>query len=433
MKILSIQDIKVKNFIKTVIVALILGIAAQVYINILITDFKISFAIILFPIFLFLHKDLNTVLTGLLAALSVYLLRILFFIMANGTFYEAAYAYFPELFFYSFYSIFFALLTNKNSIYNNINTLFIKLIFCDFGANFIEILIRSKCDIFHKQIFITLIIVAFLRSSIIWLMLNGIKYYKMFLLKEEHENRYKKLLWMTSKLKTEMYWMRKNMDNIEKVMSDTYDLYEKISSNKDIKLLSSKALNIAKDIHEIKKEYKLVLRGIDEIIENKLHDEGMYFSEIVSILKESFINDLNHRNLNIKLNFKIETDFFTDKHYYLMSIFRNLLSNSIDSLIETNSINKISFIHKQYDDKNIFIIQDTGCGIEKENLKYIFQPGYSTKINYTTGDINRGLGLSIVKDIVEKNLNGEIKITSKINEGTTFKIIIPKKELEVKK
>ena len=82
----------------------------------------------------------------------------------------------------------------------------------------------------------------------------------MLLRKEEHENRYKRLLWLTSQLKTEMYWMGKNSDNIEKVMADSYKLFEMINQDEDRKV-GERAVNIARNIHEIKKENSLVIRG----------------------------------------------------------------------------------------------------------------------------------------------------------------------------
>ncbi|QQY79570.1 histidine kinase/DNA gyrase B/HSP90-like ATPase [Keratinibaculum paraultunense] len=76
------------------------------------------------------------------------------------------------------------------------------------------------------------------------------------------------------------------------------------------------------------------------------------------------------------------------------------------------------------------MVIDDGSGIEDEDLPHIFSPGYSTKIDYETGQIYRGLGLTLIKDIVEIYLNGKIKVKSKFGKGTIFIIYIPAKELE---
>lgn len=66
-----------------------------------------------------------------------------------------------------------------------------------------------------------------------------------------------------------------------------------------------------------------------------------------------------------------------------------------------------------------FSITDSGVGIDKSELQKIFAPFYTTKANGT------GLGLAIVKKFVEYH-SGYIDVSSVPNEGTTFKIFLPK-------
>jgi len=91
---------------------------------------------------------------------------------------------------------------------------------------------------------------------------------------------------------------------------------------------------------------------------------------------------------------------------------------------------KISVLHSVDERAHVFYISDNGAGIDENNIKEIFSPGFSTKINYDTGEINRGLGLSIVKYIIEEQLEGSVEVESKIGKGTTFIIRIPKMILE---
>ena len=74
-------------------------------------------------------------------------------------------------------------------------------------------------------------------------------------------------------------------------------------------------------------------------------------------------------------------------------------------------------------------ICDNGPGIAKEDLPEIFHPGFSTKINYSTGEISRGLGLNLVQDLITSQLHGSICVASSPG-NTTFTIQIPKNELE---
>ena len=56
--------------------------------------------------------------------------------------------------------------------------------------------------------------------------------------------------------------------------------------------------------------------------------------------------------------------------------------------------------------------------------------GYSTKFDYKTGNIYRGVGLYGVKATVEEKFGGTIDVDSEYGKGTTFTIRIPAKALE---
>lgn len=407
------------------------AIASQVNIGLLNSNFKVSAGIIILVTLLFYYEDLNPVTTGIISGINVFALRVIVYYAMRGSNNEVMISYTLEILFYLFYSIFYFLLINKNNK-NNVNYIFVVLIISDFGANLIEILVRNLMDSspFIFEAIFTLFVVSILRSTIIWLVLNVFKYYRMLLIKDEHEYRYKKLLWLTSQLKTEMFWIEKNMDNIEKVMAESYQLFEKINLDNDKESWANRALNIAREVHEIKKENGLALRGLKEITEKELNDKGMEYKDIISILSETMKREVNRIEKDINLEFSVGEDFFTSKHYYLMSVLRNLIMNSMDAISDSQKEAKISIKHEIEDDQHLFIVSDNGSGIDDEGLKLIFSAGFSTKINYSTGEINRGLGLSIVQYIVEEQLAGKVSVSSKLNMGTSFYIYIPRKSLE---
>lgn len=421
------------NKLKRLIAAsAIVALSSQINIGFSGSDFRVSGGIIFLGILLFLYEDLKPIQTGIVSGISVYLLRILLYFLGNGEFNEVIWSFQLEIFFYTFYGIIYSF-CNRRSTKDDINQLFLTMIISDFCSNIVEVWVRAVVGVslLHGEIVTTLVYVAIVRSSIVWLVLNGLKYYKMLLLKKEHEKRYRRLLWLTAQLKTEMFWMEKNMDNIERIMFNSYSLFEEIKMDEGKDEWADKAITIAKDVHEIKKEYEFVIRGMREITENKLQDEGMNFREIVKILHETMKREVEYKNKNIKLHFDIGDNFYTSKHYYLMSIFRNLIMNGIDSIPDSKEQYEIKFIHKTKDEQHIFLVSDTGVGIDENNLTHIFSPGFSTKINYTTGEINRGLGLSVVKEIVENHFGGKIIVNSDKGKGTTFEICIPKESLEV--
>jgi signal transduction histidine kinase len=103
----------------------------------------------------------------------------------------------------------------------------------------------------------------------------------------------------------------------------------------------------------------------------------------------------------------------------LSQVFLNLVMNAIQAIEKTGTITIIS--RKIVDmDKIEILIRDTGKGMSEEVQKRIFDPFYTTK---PVGE-GTGMGLSIVHGII-KDHNGEIVVTSKVGEGTEFKIVLP--------
>jgi signal transduction histidine kinase len=93
----------------------------------------------------------------------------------------------------------------------------------------------------------------------------------------------------------------------------------------------------------------------------------------------------------------------------------NLISNSVKYIGRGDFI-KISL--NLLDEKAVIKIEDNGIGIEKENLKKIFNRFFCSNKNGIKGS---GLGLAIVKKIVDLH-NGDIEVKSKKEKGTIFKI-----------
>jgi len=107
---------------------------------------------------------------------------------------------------------------------------------------------------------------------------------------------------------------------------------------------------------------------------------------------------------------------FIDKHQW-QQVFLNLFINSIDAI---GSNGKILICTKISGDLLIIKVSDTGIGIDKENINRIFDPFFTTKKQGK----GTGLGLSVTNMIIKQH-NGWIKVTSKKNMGTTFNIYLP--------
>jgi signal transduction histidine kinase len=106
----------------------------------------------------------------------------------------------------------------------------------------------------------------------------------------------------------------------------------------------------------------------------------------------------------------------TDKEQ-MLRVFNNLFRNAIQSIPE-NRKGEILVQIKSSENKYIFSIQDNGTGISDELRDKIFSP------NFTTKNSGMGLGLALVKNIIESS-EGEIWFESTVNVGTTFFISLP--------
>lgn len=105
----------------------------------------------------------------------------------------------------------------------------------------------------------------------------------------------------------------------------------------------------------------------------------------------------------------------------LKQILTNLLFNAIQFTSSGGSINLYVTI---IDDTIVFSIKDTGCGISKKDQRRLFQKFERGSIGSNGGSQGAGLGLAIVKQLVELH-GGQVKLTSKIKEGTEVTCLIP--------
>ncbi|WP_255249809.1 sensor histidine kinase [Bacillus sp. FJAT-45066] len=104
-----------------------------------------------------------------------------------------------------------------------------------------------------------------------------------------------------------------------------------------------------------------------------------------------------------------------------------VLVNLLDNALKYSESGTTTTVVVKKENKNIFImITDQGIGIPNEDLPYIFNRFYRVEKSRSrlTGGV--GLGLSIVKELVEAH-HGDISVRSKLDEGTTFTIRLKEK------
>ena len=410
------------------ILSLLIVLAAQIHLNVFTNNFLVSIGILLFPIFVYLFQEIPLIPVTLLSGAGVFLSRVLIYGLQSGIHIDNFINVFPEFFFYLTYGMTSYIYFKQNNY--KLQGKFWPFLFLlmDYGANLVELLLRLELGAFSLKMQMNIILVAVIRTLILWIVIRGLGHYKFTLLSQEHANRYQRLILLISKLNSEVIWMKKNTHLIEETMARSYKLFSSMQDKQIDPSLSQDALAVAKDIHEIKKEYLLILRGISESLDLNLQDGGMSLTDILILLEDTITAAAHEEGKTLTFTKEYSGNLFTDKHYFLLSIFRNLFTNALEANEDGNI--ELAFIENEDEKNYTFIIQDNGPGIPAENLPLIFTPGFSTKINFNTGEVNRGLGLNLVKDIIENQLHGNIHAKSKPGE-TKFYICIPKSELEV--
>jgi two-component system nitrogen regulation sensor histidine kinase NtrY len=102
----------------------------------------------------------------------------------------------------------------------------------------------------------------------------------------------------------------------------------------------------------------------------------------------------------------------------LTRIVTNLVKNAIQSIPENQEKKSVVVEILKEDTSFILKISDNGIGISSENATYIFEPKFTTK------NSGMGLGLAIIKKIIE-NYNGNITFDSEEEKGTSFTVKLP--------
>lgn len=409
--------------------SLIITAAAQINISLYQNYFKISIAVILIPIFFFFLERFPLMGVSILSAVGIFLSRSVVQIIYLGTSDKLIVNFIPETCFYLVYGMLLFLYCRKSSApFVRIHD-FAVLICIDYMANLTELLLRPGIHPFILSAQASILLAAVFRSGTAFLIVTAIKHSHLILLKQEHTQRYQNLLLLISKLNGEILWMKKNTALMETTMNTSYKLYKDLFAQGAPEALTDTALQTAKDIHEIKKEYFIILKGISDALELNLKDEGMHIADLLKLLTDTFRSSENYDMHHTELLIQCTPHLFTERHYFLLSVFHNLFTNALEACSSVSET-KISCIQSEDASYYIFTVADNGPGIPKEDQKEIFHPGFSTKINYQTGEVSRGLGLNLVLDLIENQFHGKIELSS-VPGQTVFSVFIPKSELKV--
>jgi len=169
---------------------------------------------------------------------------------------------------------------------------------------------------------------------------------------------------------------------------------------------------------------------INEVLDLSKIEAGKMSINIERVSLKIFTDDLirNFKHLadqkGLKLNAKLDKDLPESIHtdsQRLNQILKNLISNAI-KFTEKGSV---SISINRYTENTVIIsVTDTGIGIQEDKQMAIFEAFQQAEGGTSRKYGGTGLGLSISRELA-KLLGAEITLNSKINEGSTFSVIIP--------
>lgn len=152
--------------------------------------------------------------------------------------------------------------------------------------------------------------------------------------------------------------------------------------------------------------------------------------DIVSFVKDvtlPFMDISQNKNVKLTVRSNVEELYTSFDPNKLERIIFNLLSNAFKFTGNRGSVE----VALNYDESKALPISikvsDTGIGIDKNKIDNIFKPFYQIENQGNISDLGTGIGLSITYEFVRLH-NGNIKVESELDKGTTFTIELPMSE-----
>ena len=146
----------------------------------------------------------------------------------------------------------------------------------------------------------------------------------------------------------------------------------------------------------------------------KMENEKIDVQKLISDVIDSLAILIEVKEIKIETNIDKNSTFIADYKWQKEALI-NILKNSIEHSPQGSKI------LITVENNSVFLkikIQDFGYGIDKKDLKHIFERFYKAK---NSSEDSIGIGLSLSKAIIEKN-NGYIKVDSELEKGSTFEI-----------
>ena len=183
-------------------------------------------------------------------------------------------------------------------------------------------------------------------------------------------------------------------ENVQIIIDETTRLTTLVNDMLDLSKLQSGVMTLNTSTFNITQEIKSIISRYDKLLSNQ---------QIA--IRFEYDQDIMVKGDSVKLG----------------QVIYNLINNAINYCGEDHKVIVRQLLHEG---RVCFQFIDHGEGIEKEQLPYIWERYYKVDKTHVRSKVGSGLGLSIVKTILELH-QAEYGVRSKLKEGTTFWFILP--------
>ena len=202
-------------------------------------------------------------------------------------------------------------------------------------------------------------------------------------------------------------------------------LADSFIANLEDGIYKDKDQTIEKSAETMKKASKQATRAMEimkrfsmfakERVNETAKMEAVSLSEVFDDIRPLVGHELELKKITFRTDIPKDISPIKVDRRHVEEILFNLIVNACQAMKTNNQAGSIQISAAQHNGSVRVKIEDNGPGIDKDKIKQVFEPFYTTKKEGT------GLGLYVTKQLVERN-GGKIAIASQLGKGTTFNL-----------
>ena len=181
-------------------------------------------------------------------------------------------------------------------------------------------------------------------------------------------------------------------------------------------------------LQSVQQETEAMTELLDRLLLLARGDAGQWQVRLDTVFADDLLRSLQPGISSLAASKQISVEFIIPPEPVMIwaddSAIRRVLMILADNAIKyTKAGGQVTIRLRTSNDRCVFEISDTGCGIAPEHLEHIFDRFYRADPARTPG-MGVGLGLAIARTIIEAH-NGRVEAVSEVERGSTFRVVLP--------